>query len=121
MTTSSNFEDRRQYPRSKKGLNIPIETKWGGILNYVDNISVNGLLCHTAQPVPLMTKMQIMVELPKPFKHQIQAEGVVVRCNKDGTKSNTFEVGIVFTRINENDQNEIREFVEHTLTKKEES
>ncbi|HOV33245.1 MAG TPA: PilZ domain-containing protein [Candidatus Hydrogenedens sp.] len=120
MAPSSNFEDRRQYPRSKKGLNIPIETKGGGILNYVDNISVNGVLCHTIQPVSLMTKMQIVVELPKPFKHQIQAEGVVVRCDKDKSESGTFEVGIVFTRIDEKNQDEIREFVEHTLSKKKE-
>ncbi len=120
MTPSSNFEDRRRYPRSKKGLNIPIESKGTEILNHVDNISVNGVLCHTAQSIPLMTKMQIVVELPKPFRHQIQAEGIVVRCNKDDSGSATYKVGIVFTRINEKDQDEIREFVEHTLSKKEE-
>ncbi len=118
MPHSSNPEERRKYPRSKHGLKIPIESKGPGILNHVDNISANGVLCHTVQPIPLMTRMQIVVELPKPSKHRIQAEGIVVRCNKDELGDDHFRVGIVFTRIDEKDQEKIREFVEHNISKK---
>ncbi|MCX8066186.1 MAG: PilZ domain-containing protein [Candidatus Hydrogenedentes bacterium] len=118
MTHHVSPEERRKYPRSKRGLNLPIEVDGPGILNHVDNISANGLLCHTIQPVPIMTRLQIVIELPKPFKHRISAEGVVVRCDRDEMGDDKFKVGIVFTRIDEKDQEKIQEFVEYTLSEK---
>lgn len=118
MTHHLNPEERRKYPRSKRGLHLPIEVDGPGILNHVDNISANGLLCHTVQPVPVMTRLQIAIELPKPFNHRITAEGIVVRCDRDELGDDKFKVGIVFTKIDERDQEKIQEFVQHTLSEK---
>ncbi len=118
MTHHRSSEERRKYPRSRKGLNLPIEVDGPGILNHVDNISANGLLCHTVQPVPIMTRLQIAIELPKPVNHRITAEGIVVRCDKDELGDDKFKVGIVFTKIDEKDQEKIQEFVHHTLSDK---
>lgn len=118
MPNSVNPEDRRKYPRSKKGKSLPVEAKGAGILNHVDNISANGILCHTVQPVPLMTRLEIVLDLPKPVDHRVQAEGIVVRCEKDEVGEDRYKVGIVFTRIDEKDQKKIQEYVEYDLSQK---
>ncbi len=86
-----------------------------GVLNHVDNISANGVLCHTVKPVPLMTKMRIHMDLPKPAKHRIDAEGIVVRCDPDDRGDDHFKVAILFTRISDEDHEAIYQFVQRDL------
>jgi len=86
-----------------------------GILNHVDNISANGILCHTIKPVPLMTRIAIALELPKPFCNRIDAEGVVVRCEPDEKGDDRFKVAILFTKLDDEGHDAIHRFVEHDL------
>ena len=86
-----------------------------GVLNHVDNISANGVLCHTIKPVPLMTRMRILLDLPKPSGHRIDAEGIVVRCDADERGDDHFKVAILFTRIDDEDHEAIRGFVDIDL------
>ena len=76
----TNGDERRRYPRSRRALPQIVQDDGPGVLNHVDNISANGVLCHTVKPIPLMTKMSIALDLPKPEGHRIECEGVVVRC-----------------------------------------
>jgi hypothetical protein len=73
---------------------------------------VNGVLCHTVKPVPLMTRMRIKLELPMPEGHHIDAEGVVVRCDPDEQGDDHFKVAILFTRVEDTDRQAIQELVE---------
>jgi len=107
--------ERRRYPRSRRGISLIQEDEGPGVLNHVDNISAAGVLCHTVQPVPLMTKIGIALELPKPFTHRIEAEGVVVRCEADECGDDHFRVAILFTRLREEDQEAINHFVHQDL------
>jgi hypothetical protein len=86
-----------------------------GVLNHVDNISANGILCHTIKPVALMTRIGIALELPKPFGDRIDAEGVVVRCVPDEQGDDHFRVAILFTKLNDDGHDAIHRFVEHDL------
>lgn len=86
-----------------------------GILNHIDNISANGVLCHTIKPVALMTKLRIALDLPAPVNHRIDAEGVVVRCDPDDQGDDHFKVAILFTRIQPEEHEAIRQFVEDDL------
>ncbi len=106
-------DDRRRYPRSRRGVSIIQDDAGPGLLNHVDNISGAGVLCHTVRPVPLMTKIGIALELPKPFTHRIDAEGVVVRCEADEFGDDHFKVAILFTRLRPEDQDAINHFVHH--------
>lgn len=107
-------EDRRRYPRSRRGLKAQVDTSGPGILNHVDNISANGILCHTVKPVALMTRIAIVVELPG-SDHRIDGEGVVVRCEPDEVGDDRFRVAILFTRLDDEDREAIERFVEHDL------
>ena len=91
-----------------------------GVLNHVDNISANGILCHTIKPIPLMTRIAIALELPKPIERRLDAEGVVVRCDPHEQGDDHFIVAILFTKIDEADHEAISEFVEMDLQEPEE-
>jgi hypothetical protein len=105
------MDDRRRYPRSRRGVSIIQDEAGPGLLNHVDNISAVGALCHTVRPVPLMTKIGIALELPKPFTHRIDTEGVVVRCEPDERGDDHFKVAILFTRLRPEDEEAINRFV----------
>lgn len=110
-----NGEDRRRYPRSRRGFPILSDESGPGVLNHVDNISANGVLCHTIKPIPLMTRMSIALELPKPFDRRIECEGIVVRCDRHDKGDDHFKVAILYTKLADDDHHAIKAFVEHDL------
>jgi len=107
--------ERRRYPRSRRGISVMTDDSGPGVLNHVDNISANGILCHTIKPVALMTRIGIALELPRPFGDRIDAEGVVVRCEADDQGDDHFLVAILFTRLDDAAHDAIHRFVEHDL------
>jgi len=84
-------------------------------MNHIDNISANGVLCHTVKPLPLMTKMSIALEIPKPERRRIECEGIVVRCEPHEIGDDKFKVAILYTKISEDDRKAIDAFVELDL------
>lgn len=107
-------DERRRYPRSRKGVPV-LDTGGPGVLNHVDNISANGVLCHTVKPVPLMTRLRIALDLPEPVSGRIDAEGVVVRCEPDQQGDDQFMVAILFTRLDDAEHEALRRYVEHDI------
>lgn len=108
-------EDRRRYPRSRRGLPL-IEDEGGpGVLNHLDNISGSGVLCHTVRPIPLMTKLMIALDLPKPVSRRIECEGIVVRCDPHESGDDHFKVAIIYSKLEDADREAIEEFVMHDL------
>ena len=108
-------EERRRYLRSRRGFPI-MDESGPGILNHVNNISANGVLCHTINPIPLMTKMSIVLELPRPAPRRIECEGIVVRCDPHEQGDDHFKVAILFTKMSDGDHEAIVEHVEHDLS-----
>ena len=108
-------EERRRYPRSRRGFPMVADQCGPGVLNHVDNISGNGVLCHTVKPIPLMTKLSIALELPKPSERRIECEGIVVRCDPHEQGDDHFKVAILYTKMNDEDHQAITAFVEHDL------
>lgn len=108
-------EERRRYPRSRRSLPVAVDEAGPGVLNHVDNISANGVLCHTIKPVPLMTRMRIALDLPSPHHRRVDAEGVVVRCEPDDRGDDHFKVAILFTKIDSGEHESIRQFVEEDI------
>ncbi len=107
--------ERRRYPRSRRGMPVAEVNNGPGVLNHVDNISANGVLCHTVNPVALMTKLRIALDLPAPVGQRIDAEGVVVRCDRDDQGDDHFKVAILFTKIDPEEHDAIRQFVEEDI------
>lgn len=108
-------EERRRYPRSRRGITVVKDESGPGVLNHVDNISANGVLCHTVKPVALMTRLSIALDLPGAEDQRIDAEGIVVRCEPDPQGDDKFKVAILFTRLTDEDHEAIRQYVEHDL------
>jgi hypothetical protein len=92
-----------------------VDTGGPGVLNHVDNISANGVLCHTVKPVPLMTRLSIALDLPDPINTRIDAEGVVVRCDPDPQGDDQFRVAILFTRLDDDEHEALRRYVEFDI------
>lgn len=111
----NDLEERRRYPRSRTGFPTVKDTSGPGVLNHVDNISCNGVLCHTVKPVAEMTKMSIILELPNPVDKRIEAEGIVIRCQSDEQGDDHFKVAILYTKLSDEDYESIQEYVEHDL------
>ena len=107
-------DERRRYPRSRKGVTM-VDTGGPGVLNHVDNISANGVLCHTVKPVPLMMRLSIALDLPDPINTRIDAEGVVVRCDPDPQGDDQFRVAILFTRLDDDVHEALRRYVEFDI------
>jgi len=112
-------EERRRYPRSQRGFPV-VDVSGPGVLNHVDNISANGVLCHTIKPIPLMTKMCMALELPKPHARRIDCEGVVVRCDRHDQGDDHFKVAILYTKMSATDYRAVTDFVEHDLAEPDE-
>ena len=107
-------QERREFPRSKSS--VPVSKSDDGVLDHVDNISGNGVLCHTNKPVALMTKMSIAIELPGDDSgERVQCEGVVVRCDPDDKTDGKYEVAILYTHVEEDDRERIEAFVERDI------
>ena len=107
-------DERRRFPRSRRGVPV-VDQSGPGVLNHVDNISANGVLCHTVKPVPLMTRMSIALDLPVDPEVRIDAEGVVVRCDPDEQGDDRYRVAILFTKLDDEEHAAIREYVESDI------
>ncbi len=111
-------DERRRYPRSRRGFSTVKTQSETGVLNHVDNISANGVLCHTAEPIPLMTKMSVALDLPQPANKRVDCEGIVVRCDPDDAGTDgAYKVAILYTHLDEDDRRAIEEFVAHDLAR----
>lgn len=111
-------DERRRYPRSRRGLPVVTDDGGPGVLNHVDNISASGVLCHTVKPIPLMTKLSIILELPKPYNRRVECEGVVVRCEPHEKGDDHFKVAILYTKMKGDDLQAVTQYVEHDLSGK---
>ena len=108
-------DERRQFPRSRSGFAVSKDKSGSSEITYVDNISCSGILCHTRKAIAEMTKMFIALELPEPVNRMVEAEGVVVRCVPDEDGGDPFKVAILYTSVNDDDLERIREYVERDL------
>jgi len=109
-------EERRRYPRSRRSVCLIEDHAGPGVLNHIDNISANGVLCHPVKPVPLMTKLSIVFDIPAPAHHRVECEGVVVRCDPHEKGDDHFKVAIIYTHIGEEALDAIQAFVGHDLS-----
>jgi len=62
-----------------------------------------------------MTKMGVVLELPEPVGRRIEAEGIVIRCVPDEQGDDKFKVAILYTKVEDEDLEAIRQYVDHDL------
>ncbi len=115
MANDDGGAERRRYPRSRRGIELVQDKGGPGVLNHIDNISANGVLCHTVKPLALMTKLSMALELPTPLERRVECEGIVVRCESHEQGDDHFKVAILYTRISDEDREAVADFVDHDL------
>ena len=94
-------EERRRDPRFEKTLSFQIQNGGAGRLAAESiNISSRGLYCRAPEPVPVMSKLNISLNLPFPGgkSELLECEGVVVRAEKDADGSS--RIAIYFLNFN---------------------
>lgn len=109
-------DERRRHPRSFRSFKGFEDKTDPGVVNHVDNISVSGVMCHTQKPVPVMTKMSVVLDLPDEAEVRLDCEGIVIRCDPDEKGDDHYKLAIVFTKLSDDDHERIRDHVEHDLT-----
>lgn len=86
---------------SAEGLNVPAEPA------LTKNISSGGLLFENEKQIPIDTKLKIVLKMPGTPVEYFEIEGAVVRVEKL-YPSKRFDIGVSFTRITEEQKEEIR-------------
>jgi hypothetical protein len=117
------MEERRRYPRLTKNLPIKLYDSEFDIVTETKNISGNGAYCAVDRPIPVMTKLNIVLLIPFRSKRnkekivkKINCEGVVVRGEyiKDNGR-HSYYVGIYFNDIKEKDRKILLSYIDSFL------
>jgi len=77
-------KERRRYPRIKdKDISIQLMGEGFDVITQSLDVSANGIYCKIKKPIPLMTRLQIVLALPNKSKSArptiLTIEGIVVR------------------------------------------
>ena len=114
-------QERRRYPRIIKSLPIKLAGGEYDIVTDTKNISANGAFCAIGKPLPVMTKLDIVLLIPlKKNKskavRKINCTGVIVR--GENTKDNgkfPYSVGIYFSEIKPRDRKVLLAYIDSHL------
>ena len=73
--------EKRQYPRVKSDLSLKLALEGANVITKAENISASGAYCKVDKPIPLMSRIKIILLLPSANKKskKIDTTGVVVR------------------------------------------
>lgn len=71
--------ERRRHPRSPKRLNFKLKTQHFDVVAETKDLSCIGALCQVNKPIPEMTHLKMILELPGQYA---ECEGTVVRVEK---------------------------------------
>jgi hypothetical protein len=104
--------ERRRDARSQTGFPLVVEDPGSASVDYIENISCGGALCHAVRDVPMMTKVPLVFDLPGDRPRRISCEGVVVRREEHGED---LKVGVVFTNVTADNRDAIARFVSGDL------
>ena len=85
------------------------------------NLSENGTYCSVSRYIEPLTKLKLMILIPKVSKknknatYKIECEGIVVRVEKTEDHKKPYNIAIYFNEIKERDKTRIASYVEHHL------
>ena len=115
------FNEKRKYPRVPAP--VPCQVTLGPLAftTQTRNISCGGAMCRISHRIPLMTKLEISLQLPDPARKKpavaIRCMGVVVRqeTQRSPSGSPSYLTAIYFAQLAQEDRRRIAEFVLHSM------
>jgi uncharacterized protein (TIGR02266 family) len=113
--TNNKFVEKREHPRAVVKIEIEFKHTIDFVTSYMLNISKGGLFIKTDEALPLDTIVFLRFTLPGDTK-LIETEGKVVWCNTKKEKGYFPRgMGIKFIRLNSDDAEKIKIFVDEHL------
>lgn len=111
--------ERRQYPRVEIDGVVTLQLQSGLHNAKLRDISRAGVSFYLERPVPLMTLLELKLDLPvdRATRH-IVARGAVVRCDRIGPGIEHFEVAVFLHDTTERDRAAIEAFVAARVSSK---
>ncbi|MBU0570756.1 MAG: PilZ domain-containing protein [Candidatus Omnitrophica bacterium] len=114
--------ERRKFPRIEdKGIEVQLKGEGFGIITQSLDVSASGVYCKITNPIPLMTRLDIVLALPGKKAGSapllLHIEGVVVREHpvvKDG-KTVHYDVAIFFNFLKPGDREKLITYINHQL------
>jgi integration host factor subunit alpha len=110
--------ERRRHPRISKRLPFRFKTQDFNILAETINLCCNGVYCTVNDPIPLMTKLKVVLALPCDEKGDefdyLECDGIVVRVEQDkpeANKKSVNNIAIYFDGIGESDKRRLKSFL----------
>jgi hypothetical protein len=94
----------------------PLETPTPHIVTESQNISASGVYCTSSQYLSPLSKVALTIVLPKagtrPTKELIKCEGIVVRCEPVGKKTDrAYELACMFSGLDPEHRSMLEDFV----------
>jgi uncharacterized protein (TIGR02266 family) len=109
---SAGFVEKRADPRTAVTIEIEFKEEIDFIKAYLLNISGGGIFIKIDEALLLDTVVHLRFTLPRDSRH-IQAEGKVVWCNPKGGRGYFPKgIGIKFTKLDSDDAERIKAFVD---------
>ena len=110
------FSERRKYPRVSEALPCQITVGPSSFVVETNNVSCGGASCRLPQRIPVMTRLEIVLQLPSsegPSSPPIRILGVVVRQEPASLfgGSVSYLTAIYFSEIKLKDRRRIGEFI----------
>ncbi len=110
--------ERRRKPRVRVDLPLRLTVRDRTVETHIRDLSVTGIRFRAPEALPLMSRVQIGLELPE-IKAQgassIAITGVVVRCNEETLGRLPFDVAIYFEDLSERSRARLGHFVDSRL------
>lgn len=114
------IEERRRHPRIETQLPLKLFAQEADFITQSVNLSCGGVLCEINEYIPVMTRLKILMLLPRGRKRsqKIECEGIVVRIEPDQPQNNRnhYRVAIFFNRMKKTDRAKIAEYVRRQKT-----
>jgi len=108
--------ERRHQPRIEVGLPLKLTIRDATVETRIQNLSSSGIRFHTPEPLPLMSRVQIALELPESDAgggtSHVAITGVVVRCDEtDEAAVARFDTAIYFEDLSDSARSRLALFV----------
>ena len=121
-TKSAKGAEKRKYPRLKDAdVSLKVKSEKSVVITKSLNISASGVYCKVEHEIPLMSRIKIILILPKvqikdspsPKNVKIETDGVVVREHPVivNGKIEHYDVAIFFDNISARDRELIKEYI----------
>lgn len=103
--------ERRQHPRIDQNIRIDfkLDADENTIPGETYNLSPVGVYCKVDRPIPEMTQLLIMLDLPT---SPITCEGTVVRSEPDPQSSESHHLAIFFNKISDEATRRLTDFLD---------